>query len=272
MKDPASSVSGGTNDDGRKGNRIIGRRCLYRLENVTKTLEKGRTRFTLRIPELTLYRGEFLAFVGESGCGKTTLLDLLGLISAHTSADRFDFYNAGGTPQAIANASEEYLARIRRRHLGYVLQSGGLLPFLTVGENILLPRRLNGLETREEAQRLASQLGIAAHWQKKPAFLSGGQRQRVAIARALAHAPDVVLADEPTGAVDRVTAQEICNLLCKAARFRGATVLMVTHDESLVSGQTDRVCAFQVEKTHPDAVESTLIEISWRERRAEGDL
>jgi putative ABC transport system ATP-binding protein len=243
---------------------------VFRLENVTKHLEKAGASFLLRIPELALHRGEFIAFVGESGCGKTTLLDLLGLILPPTSAGRFELRLHDGPAEPIAGATEHRLAELRRRHLGYVLQTGGLLPFLTVGENILLARRMNSFGDPAEARLLAEQLGIAGQWRKKPAFLSGGQRQRVAIARALAHGPAVVLADEPTGAVDRVTAREIRDLLHAAARARGATVLVVTHDEALVAGITDRVFGFQVEKTGLDRVESTLIEIAWDQPHTEG--
>lgn len=244
---------------------------IYDLENVTKHLEKAGAGFTLRIPRLAVRRGEFVAFVGESGCGKTTLLDLLGLISPPTSADRFDLHFHDGESATVNRATESRLAELRRRHLGYVLQSGGLLPSLTVGDNILLPRRANSLARPEEAKIIAEQLGITGQWRKKPAFLSGGQRQRVAIARALAHTPAVVLADEPTGGVDRVTAQEIRNLLRDAARARGATVLVVTHDEPLVADITDRVFSFRVEKPAPDRVQSTLVETAWRERHVERD-
>jgi putative ABC transport system ATP-binding protein len=241
---------------------------VFRLESVTRYLEKAGTSFTLRVPYLDLHPGEFVAFVGESGCGKTTLLDLLGLILPPTSAVRFDLQFNSVPPEPIVGATESRLAELRRRHLGYVLQSGGLLPFLSVGENILLTRRMNGYRNQREAKLLAEQLGILGQWKKKPAFLSGGQRQRVAIARALAHAPAVVLADEPTGAVDRVTAGEIRNLLRTAASARGATVLVVTHDESLVSDTTDRVFGFRVEKPGLNSVESTLMETTWSERLA----
>jgi putative ABC transport system ATP-binding protein len=243
---------------------------VFQLENVTKYLKKAGTSFLLRIPELVLHRGEFIAFVGESGCGKTTLLDLLGLILPPTSAGRFDLRFHDDPPEPIADATERRLAELRRRHLGYVLQAGGLLPFLTVGENILLARRMNSFGDPAEAKLLAEQLGIAGQWRKKPAFLSGGQRQRVAIARALAHGPTVVLADEPTGAVDRVTAREIRDVLHAAARARGATVLVVTHDEALVAGITDRAFGFQVKKTDRDSVESTLVEIGRDQSRVEG--
>jgi putative ABC transport system ATP-binding protein len=246
------------------------RQLICHIENATKRLEKAGASFTLFIPKLAINRGEFIAFVGESGCGKTTLLDLLGLVSQPTSATRFDVDFKSGNPESISTATESRLAEFRRRHVGYVLQSGGLLPFLSVGENILLVRRANSLGEPEEGKTIARQLGIADQWHKKPAFLSGGQRQRAAIARALAHTPALLLADEPTGAVDRVTAREIRTLLGEAARARQATVLIVTHDEPLLSGFTDRVFTFRVVKQTPDSVESTLIETSWAERHQAG--
>jgi len=243
---------------------------IYDLHNVRKELEKAGSRFMLHIPKLEVKKGDVVAFVGESGCGKTTLLDLLGLISAPSSADRFFLNFEEGHSESALGAAEDRLANLRRRHLGYVLQSGGLLPFLSVGENILLSRRANGMGDTSDVRKLAAQLGIGAHWKKKPAFLSGGQRQRVAIARALAHGPSILLADEPTGAVDQVTAREIRNLLKTAARERGATVMVVTHDESLVAGLTDRVFTFRVEKPSLDEVVSTLYETAWSERLAGG--
>ncbi len=242
-------------------------RPIYALSQVTKTLEKAGASFTLEIDELMIRPGEFVAFVGESGCGKTTLLDLLGLISAPTTAACFELYFTGGELQSIAQAGEHQLAELRRQHLGYILQSGGLLPFLTVGGNILLSRHANGLAGEVEGRALARQLGIENQWQKKPAFLSGGQRQRVAIARSLAHRPNVVLADEPTGAVDKFTAMEIRNLLHEAATDRGAAVLVVTHDEALVAHVTNRVFSFEVSAAGSH-VTSRLVETNWAARRA----
>jgi putative ABC transport system ATP-binding protein len=242
----------------------------YNLMKVRKELEKAGSRFVLEIASLEIMAGEFVAFVGQSGCGKTTLLDLLGLISTPSSAERFHLGFEPGQFESVLGAGEARLAELRRSHLGYVLQSGGLLPFLSVGENILLPCRANGAFDITDVQRLADQLGIVDHWNKKPAFLSGGQRQRVAIARALAHRPGILLADEPTGAVDQVTAREIRTLLKLAARDRGATVLVVTHDESLVSGLTDRVFSFSVERHGENEVVSALFETTWADRVAGG--
>lgn len=241
---------------------------VYALEGVSTRREKSGAVFILEVPRLHVGAGEFIAFVGESGCGKSTLLDLLGLVSRASSAARFEIVVGDAEATDVHTASDDRLADLRRRHLGYVLQNGGLLPFLTAGENILLPRRVNGqAATRAEVEPLLSTLRIGDQWSKKPAFLSGGQRQRVAIARALAHAPALVLADEPTGAVDKLTAREIRDLLREAARARGATVLIVTHDETLLSGQTDRVFTFDVRRVGENEVHSTLKETNWQERR-----
>jgi putative ABC transport system ATP-binding protein len=153
------------------------------------------------------------------------------------------------------------LAHIRRSQIGYVLQSGGLLPFLTVRDNILLPCALNGLADQWEVlEILAARLNISDQLTKKPRYLSGGQRQRAAIARALAHRPSVVLADEPTAAVDRINAGEIGRIFKSLAEEMGVTLLLASHDQQMVSATADRVFMFQVEKIGPTGTRSTVIE------------
>lgn len=236
----------------------------YRLQGVRKHLEKGGTAFDLCIPELVIGAGEFVAFVGDSGCGKTTLLDMLGLVSAPTAAERFEVKFGAKPAVPIVESGESQLAAFRREYLGYVLQFGGLLPFLSVEDNIMLVRRANGMGSRpDEARAIAESLGIEEHWRKKPAFLSGGQRQRVAIARALAHGPAVVLADEPTGAVDKITGGEIGRLLRALSSERGITILFVTHDVTLVAGLAERVFTFELKKRSRGRVESFLVESTW---------
>jgi putative ABC transport system ATP-binding protein len=147
--------------------------------------------------------------------------------------------------------SEDVLARIRRSDIGYVLQTGGLLPFLTVRQNILLPCRLNGMTHMEpEIQTITERLGIGDQLTKKPRFLSCGQRQRVAIARALIHRPALVLADEPTASVDKPTAIAIRDTFKALTQHMGVTLCMVTHDESLVAGAVDRTFIFDVSKAN----------------------
>ncbi|HWP48357.1 MAG TPA: ABC transporter ATP-binding protein [Candidatus Limnocylindrales bacterium] len=223
---------------------------VYRLKNVVKKREKGGNLFELRIPELILWEGEFIAIVGESGCGKSTLLDMLGLIMRPTRAEEFTVcIPQTGVEHSIMDLSEGELANIRKSHLGYVLQTGGLLSFLTAKENILLPCSINGMnQVEDHIQTLVMRLKIADQLNKKPQFLSGGQRQRVAIARALAHRPSIVLADEPTAAVDKLTAYEIRDQFKELTRQIGVTLLIVTHDKHLVEGVVDRTFTFDVHK------------------------
>ena len=224
--------------------------AIFCLHNVLKVREKGGQRFELQVPAFVIQPGEFIALVGESGCGKSTLLDMLALVLRPTQADEFTIrLPRREVAYAVMSLSEATLAQIRKADMGYVLQTGGLLPFLTVKENILLPCRLNGLDDVEsDMQHLVTRLGIAEQLAKKPQFLSGGQRQRVAIARALAHRPPIVLADEPTAAVDKHTARDIRDAFKELTQRMGVTLCMVTHDEGLVAGAVDRTFRFEVHK------------------------
>src|SRR5215471_15414798 len=226
------------------------KRPLLCLRQVHKVREKAGQRFELQVPSLVIQPGEFIALVGDSGCGKSTLLDMLALVLRPTQADEFTIrIPKRDVVYAVMSLSEAMLAQIRKTDMGYVLQTGGLLPFLTVKENILLPSRLNGLDDAEVGmQQLVTCLRIADQLTKKPQFLSGGQRQRVAIARALAHRPSIVLADEPTAAVDKPTACVIRDQFKELTQLMGVTLCMVTHDEGLVAGAVDRTFRFEV---HP---------------------
>jgi len=237
------------------------------VKNMVKIREKGGVRFELRIPSLEVAAGEFLAVVGASGCGKSTLLDMLGLVLKPDSAELFTLAPRLKTRQGakvnLLNKPERVLSLLRRREIGYVLQSGGLLPYLTVRENILLPCLLNRYPAdlaAKETERIAQQLGISDQLTKKPAHLSGGQRQRVAIARAMAHGPCQVLADEPTAAVDHLTALEIRDAFRSLAREQGVALIMVTHDRNLIKGCADRSVTFDVRKIASGHTLSTLVE------------
>lgn len=142
-----------------------------------------------------------------------------------------------------------------------MLQTGGLLPFLSVRENIFLPREINGLKDVDaHVDVLVKRLRIENQMGKKPQFLSGGQRQRVAIARALAHRPPIVLADEPTAAVDKLTARDIMAEFDTLTREMGVTLLMVTHDLALVADVADRVLTFEVDKRDDQHTRSRCVE------------
>lgn len=238
---------------------------VYTLQGVSRRREKGGVVFELEIPELFISRGEFIAVVGPSGCGKSTLLDLLGLALSPSHAEEFTLsFTTGDFPQHwdVLKLKEQKKAQLRKKHLGYVLQNGGLLPFLTVRENIELPGRLAG--TRDYGRHcgeLADALGIADQLSKKPQNLSGGQRQRVAIARGLIHRPDILLADEPTAAVDRLNALEIREQFRLLVQEHGVTVLMVTHDHELVMPASDRLLTFELGKRGESHTVSRLKEI-----------
>jgi putative ABC transport system ATP-binding protein len=217
----------------------IGHDPLMSLRNA----EVKRGGFSLQIPEFQCSAGEFIAIVGPSGCGKSTLLDTLGLVLRPHVAEEFVFSPDSSSPLSrLHRESERVLAKLRRQHFGYVLQSGGLIPSLTVEQNIhttldFSGRRNNGTRLRT----LLESLGIAGLLRRKPAQLSGGQRQRVAIARALAHEPSMILADEPTAAVDLSLAGEVCAALREQAKECGAAVIMVTHNPDLVRNYADRM-------------------------------
>jgi len=222
---------------------------LLMLQDVNKKREKGGVSFTLEIPEFYVNRGDFVGIVGPSGCGKSTFLDILGLVLKVSHATLFSLYSKEGKPASIAQLGDAGLAKLRREHIGYILQSGGLLPFLSVRENILLSGRLNNKTIEhKDFKYLVDRLGIAEQIDKKPQYLSGGQRQRVAIARAIIHKPSLILADEPTASVDRPTALEIRDQFRELARENNLTVLLVTHDTEMVEKNSDRIFTFDVSK------------------------
>ena len=207
---------------------------MLKLRDVRVSRGEGAQRYSLEIERLELGAGEQWALVGPSGCGKSTLLDLLALVAAPEHAGCFEFH--GQDVLALWRADlQDRLAELRRSHLGYVLQTGGLLGFLDVRGNIALPRQLLELPDDGTIERLAEQLDISAQLSKRPAALSVGQRQRVSCARALAHGPALILADEPTAALDPLNAERVMHSLLAQASRQGACGLIATHDETLAS-------------------------------------
>ncbi|MEU8702783.1 ABC transporter ATP-binding protein [Streptomyces sp. NPDC048680] len=183
----------------------------------------------LRGIDLTLPRGSFTAVMGPSGSGKSTFLQCAAGLDRPTAGS----VGLGGTE--ITGMSENKLTELRRTRLGFVFQAFNLLPSLTVEQNVVLPMRLAGQRTgsarsRREAAEMLDRVGLGDKGKRRPGELSGGQQQRVAVARALVTRPDVIFADEPTGALDTTTAGEILHLLRHAVDTLGATVVMVTHD------------------------------------------
>lgn len=215
---------------------------VFSLRGVGKC-RPGGDGFHLGLTAFDALRGQLLALTGPSGCGKSTALDLLACAlkpdaqraGGDESAARFFFAPTPEQRQDVLAAwrqgGTDSLASLRLRHLGYVLQTGGLLPFLSARENILLHCRSLGIveQRREAVAVLTERLGIGHLLKQSPGALSVGERQRVAIARALAHGPGVVLADEPTAALDPWHARNVLRLFAELARELGVTMIMVTH-------------------------------------------
>lgn len=207
---------------------------LYQLQNVVKTRTAHDISFSLRVPNLQIHQGEKIALIGESGCGKSTLLDLLAFILEPTNASDFQFHNThNGETVDIAhywNKSRlNRLTALRKLNMGYVMQTGGLLPFLTVRENINLSRKILGMADDNSVDELAAELGLSRHMNKLPDALSTGERQRVAIGRALAHKPSIVIADEPTASVDPFAAEKIMSLFIGLVEELNITVIVASH-------------------------------------------
>ncbi|MFE6429608.1 ABC transporter ATP-binding protein [Streptomyces rochei] len=185
--------------------------------------------------DLALPRGTFTAVMGPSGSGKSTFLQCAAGLDRPTSGSVV----LGGTE--ITGMDEDELTELRRSRLGFVFQAFNLLPSLTVEQNMLLPMRLAGeRQDRRRAAEVLARVGLADKARRRPGELSGGQQQRVAVARALVTHPDVIFADEPTGALDTGTAAEVLGLLRHAVDTLGATVVMVTHDP-VAAAWADRV-------------------------------
>ena len=204
---------------------------LLELHNVSQGYWRGgQSVSVLNDINLTILHGQSCALVGASGSGKSTLLNILGFLELPASG-RVMF--AG---RNMLNAGADELARLRNRDIGFVFQAFNLLPRLSVMDNVALPLSYRGLPRRNARRQALEQLrrvGLADKAQDLPADLSGGQRQRVAIARALVGNPRLILADEPTGNLDRQTADEIMALLLGLNRQHGVTLVMVTHDTAL---------------------------------------
>ncbi len=195
-----------------------------------KTFGKGHTAVeAIRDVSLTVARGELVALLGPSGAGKSTLLTMLGLI-VPPSRGRVVL---GGTTAFHGGRFRVNVRRFRREHLGFVFQKANLIPFLSALENVQLALELSDVATRRarsRAMELLDYLGVAERARHLPSKLSGGEQQRVAVARALANGPNLILADEPTAALDSVRGRQVMELFRTVAHEQGSAVLVVTHD------------------------------------------
>ncbi|MCH7881450.1 MAG: ABC transporter ATP-binding protein [Proteobacteria bacterium] len=207
---------------------------VYSLKNVVKERIVENAGFRLVIPSIQIHAEENIALVGHSGCGKSTLLDMLALILCPDRTAGFEINPVDGKPHDVGRLwqlrKQSQLSQIRKQHIGYVLQSGGLLPYLTVRENIELPRRLLKLAKDDSIDSIARVLGINRQLDKLPGLLSAGERQRVAFARALSHRPSILLADEPTAALDPITARKIMAVVMELIRGLNITLITASHD------------------------------------------
>jgi putative ABC transport system ATP-binding protein len=226
---------------------------IITLRGVSKRYS-GSTRPALDAIDLDIDTGRITAIMGPSGCGKSTLLNLIGALDRPTSGEiTLDGVNVNGLTETSA-------ARFRRSNVGFVFQFFHLLEDLTVRENVSVPAILAGrprAEADARADEMLAQLGLADHRRKFPAALSGGERQRLAIARAVINEPSVLLADEPTGALDRRSGEAALAILEDLNR-RGQTILLVTHDEQLATQTAHRTVRL-VDGTIADDGRSRLV-------------
>lgn len=209
---------------------------MIHLKDINKTYDNGTKLHVLKGVSLDIGEGEFVSVMGASGSGKSTLLNIMGILDNYDSGE----YTLAGN--LIRDLGESQAARYRNRLIGFVFQSFNLIPFKNALENVALPLMYQGVGRRQRnaaAMGLLERLGLKDHALHLPSELSGGQKQRVAIARAIITRPRVILADEPTGALDSRTSVEVMQLL-KRLNGEGMTIVVVTH-ESGVASVTDRI-------------------------------
>lgn len=211
---------------------------VIELKEIKKTYGKGEGAVqALQGVNLTVKKGERLAVMGTSGCGKSTLLNILGLLD---EADSGNYFLMG---KNVAGIKEKERAALRNKMFGFVVQDFALIPRMSVEENVMLPLEYTGLSKKEKRERTAyllEQLGIKEKAKTYPECLSGGQKQRTAIARALVNQAEILLCDEPTGALDSKTTKEIMKIFEKWTYHEEKTLILVTHDKS-VAAYCDRV-------------------------------
>lgn len=210
---------------------------LIELKDVNKTYQGAQPLHVLKGIDLNIERGEFVSIMGASGSGKSTLLNILGILDNYDTGE----YRIAGT--LIKDLSERQAAQYRNRMIGFIFQSYNLIGFKTAVENVELPLFYQGIPRRkrhEMAMEYLGKMGLTDWAEHYPNEMSGGQKQRVAIARALVTKPEIILADEPTGALDSKTSVEIMNLLKELNENEGMTVIVVTH-ESGVANFTNKI-------------------------------
>jgi putative ABC transport system ATP-binding protein len=204
---------------------------IIKITNIEKVYKMGNSTFkALDKVSLTIDKGEYVAIVGPSGAGKSTLMNIIGCLDIPTDGE----YILDGVN---TKCSDNELAEIRSKKIGFIFQNYNLLPKLNILENVELPLLYSGYDNnkiKEKAKAAIKKVGLESHINHKPSELSGGQMQRVAIARALVSDPQIILADEPTGALDSKTGKEVLKMLTELNN-EGNTIIMITHDKEIAS-------------------------------------
>ena len=206
---------------------------LIELRNVYKIYAEGLESEVRALDDvsLTIGRGEFIAVVGQSGSGKSTMMNVLGCLDIPT----YGSYLLNGTD--VSELTDKELSRIRNKQIGFIFQQYNLIPNLSVLENVELPLIYQGIDPidrREMAMTALDRVGLADRFRHKPTQMSGGQQQRVAIARAIATCPPIIMADEPTGALDSKTGLEVLEFL-RQLNKEGSTIILITHDNGIAA-------------------------------------
>lgn len=209
------------------------------MKNISKSFFVGRPNQLdiLKNINISIKKGEFVAIIGASGSGKSTLMNIIGVLDRHTSGQ----YILDGTD--ISTINDNKLAEIRNNKIGFVFQTSNLIPRTTSLKNVEMPMLYHGIDKKtrvDRAKELLELVGMEDRLTHVPNELSGGQKQRVAIARALANDPDIILADEPTGALDSQTGRIVMDIFHKIHEEQGKTIILITHDKELAN-ETQRI-------------------------------